>query len=523
MSSSPAPAVATPPHDLEAETSVLGAILLDKIAISKIVDILTPEDFYRENAGQIYKAALSLFSEGEPLDHITLSAELEKRGILDRIGGRSHLATLQEQTPTAANIEHYARIVKGLATKRRVIGLGQKLVQLGHDELLDAREALETVGEPLRQLEAEALEAGDKRHAPMTIRISEVEREEVEWLWWQRLPLGKVVVLDGDPGLGKSTVTLDLAARVSTGSQMPDGTDSIPGGAGVVVLSAEDGLADTIRPRLEDAGADLERVATFKVSDAQGAERFPELPADIPAIERVIAEMKAKLLIIDPLMAYLGGEVNSHRDQDVRRALAPLANLAERAGVVAVVVRHLNKASGGSPIYRGGGSIGIIGAARVGLLVAKDPQDEERRILAPLKNNLSASPLSLAYKMVAGEKGTVRVEWQGSSDLTAAQLLVVASSETAGERSALEEAEAFLIERLSKGPVPSKEALEDAREFGIADRTLKRARQVLQVKANKRGMNEGWCWSLPGVDGSMAAVSINRDSEELPKLVEVQQ
>ncbi|MGH7869812.1 MAG: DnaB-like helicase N-terminal domain-containing protein, partial [Candidatus Dormibacteraceae bacterium] len=184
MSSSPAPAVATPPHDLEAETSVLGAILLDKIAISKIVDILTPEDFYRENAGQIYKAALSLFSEGEPLDHITLSAELEKRGILDRIGGRSHLATLHEQTPTAANIEHYARIVKGLATKRRVIGLGQKLVQLGHDELLDAREALETVGEPLRQLEAEALEAGDKRHAPMTIRISEVEREEVEWLWW---------------------------------------------------------------------------------------------------------------------------------------------------------------------------------------------------------------------------------------------------------------------------------------------------------------------------------------------------
>ncbi|MGH7881929.1 MAG: AAA family ATPase, partial [Candidatus Dormibacteraceae bacterium] len=237
------------------------------------------------------------------------------------------------------------------------------------------------------------------------------------------------------------------------------------------------------------------------------AERFPELPGDIPAIERVIVEMKAKLLIIDPLMAYLGGEVNSHRDQDVRRALAPLANLAERTGVVAVVVRHLNKASGGSPIYRGGGSIGIIGAARVGLLVAKDPQDEERRILAPIKNNLSASPPSLAYKMVAGEKGTVRVEWQGASEVTAAQLLVVANGESAGERSALEEAEAFLIELLSKGPIPGKEALKEARDIGIADRTLKRARQMLNVEANKQSMSGGWCWSLPGVDGSMDFMS----------------
>ncbi|MGH7883251.1 MAG: DnaB-like helicase N-terminal domain-containing protein, partial [Candidatus Dormibacteraceae bacterium] len=264
------PAVAVPPHDLEAEASVLGAILLDGSAIAKVVEIISAEDFYRENAGQIYRAALSLHQQRNPIDHITVSAELEKRGILEKVGGRSHLALLQEQTPTAANVEHYARIVKGLATKRRVIALGQKIVQLGQDELLDAREALETVGDPLRQLETEALGSGDPKHASQTIRISEVEREEVEWLWWQRLPLGKVVVLDGDPGLGKSTLTLDLAARVSTGGQMPDGTDSILGGAGVVVLSAEDGLADTIRPRLEAAGADLERVATFKVNDEQG-------------------------------------------------------------------------------------------------------------------------------------------------------------------------------------------------------------------------------------------------------------
>ncbi|MGH7883655.1 MAG: DUF3987 domain-containing protein, partial [Candidatus Dormibacteraceae bacterium] len=143
MISSSAPAAAIPPHDLEAEDSVLGAVLLDKTAISKVVDILTPEDFYRENNGQIYKAALNLNQRGEPIDHITLSAELEKRGILERVGGRAHLALLHEQTPTAANVEHYARIVKDLATKRRLIVAGQEIVRLGHDDQLESAEVIE--------------------------------------------------------------------------------------------------------------------------------------------------------------------------------------------------------------------------------------------------------------------------------------------------------------------------------------------------------------------------------------------
>ena len=205
------------------------------------------------------------------------------------------------------------------------------------------------------------------------IRLDTVTPEHVSWLWPGRLPLGKVSLLDGDPGLGKSTVTLDIAARVSQGWAMPDGTgEGEP--AGVVIVSAEDGLADTIVPRLVAAGADLSRiVALDKVPDDEGGHPFV-IPDDMPFLERAIADAGARLVIIDPLMAFLSGSTNSHRDQDVRRALARVHDIAERAGAVLWVVRHLNKTTGGPAVYRGGGSIGIIGAARSGLLGGARPR-----------------------------------------------------------------------------------------------------------------------------------------------------
>ncbi len=131
-----------PPHDLEAETSVLGAILLDPAAVTRVLDVVTPDDFYRENNGQIYRAALTLFREGEPIDNVTLAAELEKMGVLERVGGRAHLALLQESVPTAANVEHYARIVKDKAYKRRLITAGSLVTGLGYEDSLDAEEAV---------------------------------------------------------------------------------------------------------------------------------------------------------------------------------------------------------------------------------------------------------------------------------------------------------------------------------------------------------------------------------------------
>ena len=227
--------------------------------------------------------------------------------------------------------------------------------------------------------------------------------------------------MDGDPGEGKSALATDLAARKSIGGKWPDGVECEPGG--VVVCSAEDGLADTIRPRLEAAGADLSRVLALATVTDRDGERLLSIPEDLDMIRRGIERVDAELVIVDPLMAFLSGDVNSHRDQDVRRALAPLAKLAEDTGAAVLIIRHLNKSDGGNPLYRGGGSIGIIGAARSALLVARNPEDDDRRVLAPLKANLSAPAPSLAFTLTEAANGAVRVEWKGATPLDARTLL----------------------------------------------------------------------------------------------------
>ena len=322
------------------------------------------------------------------------------------------------------------------------------------------------------------------------ILLSSVEPEEVEWLWPSRLALGKLALVDGDPGLGKSVVTLDLTARVSVGKVFPDGAECEPGG--VVLLSAEDGLRDTIRPRLDAAGADVSRIlALATVPDENGHDRLLSIPEDIPLIEKEMKRVGARLLVVDPLMAFLSGETNSHRDQDVRRALAPLASLAERTGACVVVVRHLNKASGNNPLYRGGGSIGIIGAARMAFVVGKDPQDENRRVLASTKNNLAKPPKSLMFTLEEAESGAVRVNWLGNSEISAKDLLATPQDQEHAD--ARSEAVEFLRDVLADGPVPARDIVQNAKDARIAEKTLRRTQKILGVvpyresEAGKRG------------------------------------
>jgi RecA-family ATPase len=234
---------------------------------------------------------------------------------------------------------------------------------------------------------------------PAVVALADVAPAAVRWLWRGRVPLGKLTVLDGDPGVGKSTLLLDLAARVSRGTALPDCERSdLEGPATVVLLTSEDGLADTVRPRLAAAGADLGRVVAMTgVRDGQEV----VLPREWPEVARVVARARARLLVVDPLMAYLERGVNAYRDQDARRALAPLALLADKVGVAIVVVRHLTKSGGANALYRGGGSIGIIGTARSGLLAAADPEDPagERRVLAVTKGNLAGTVPALGYRL----------------------------------------------------------------------------------------------------------------------------
>jgi len=340
------------------------------------------------------------------------------------------------------------------------------------------------------------------------VLLSEVQPERVSWLWPGRIPRGKITLIDGDPGLGKSAATTDLAARVTAGAKWPDGTPCERGG--VVILSAEDGLADTIRPRFDAAGGDpSEAVAVSTVPDSEGNERQIAIPDDLAVIEAAIERVGAVLVVIDPLMAFLPGDVNSHRDQDVRRALAPLARLAERAGAAIVVIRHLNKTTGGNALYRGGGSIGIVGAARSGLLIAAHPEDDGRRVMASMKSNLAAPAPSLVFGLEPAENGAVRVDWKGESTLDASALLSAPTDPE--ERSVLQEAKDLLRETLSEGPVPAAEVKQEARSADISERTLKSAKRELGVltsregEAGKRGGGQ-WVWALPAGPVSIKGV-----------------
>jgi hypothetical protein len=333
--------------------------------------------------------------------------------------------------------------------------------------------------------------------------LSSVEPEEVSWLWPSWLALGKLALVDGDPGLGKSAMTLDLAARVSAGKAFPDGTECEP--SGVVLLSAEDGLADTIRPRLDAARADTSKIlALATVPDENGHDRLLSIPEDISIIEKGIRRVGARLVVVDPLMAFLSGDTNSHRDQDVRRALAPLAGLAERTGAAVLVVRHLNKAQVSNPLSRGGGSIGIIGAARMAFVVGRDPQDENRRVLASTKNNLAMPPASLIFGLEEVESGSVRVDWLGQSEVSAKDLLATPQDhERSDDRG---EAVEFLEEVLADGPVPAGQVREEAEDTGISIRTLERVKKKMGVSSyrenatgEKRGKGQ-WYWKLPVID-----------------------
>jgi len=339
---------------------------------------------------------------------------------------------------------------------------------------------------------------------PVSVCLGDVEPEQVSWLWQGYIPLGKVTVLDSDPGEGKSTVGVDVAARVTSGALMPDATPSdLAGPADVIILSAEDGASDTIRPRADAAGADVERIhllSDVDVRDEDGSQRRVPwlLPRDLDVLRQLIERTKAKLVIVDPLSAYLDGKVDSYRDQDVRGALRPLADLAEALAVAILIVRHLNKAGGTNAVYRGGGSIGIIGAARSGLLIGKDPDDDTGRVrvLVRSKGNLSAQPPALRYELVPAEgHGCARVLWLGVSPHTAATIL--AEPVAAADRTEREEAREIMSTMLAPAPAAAKTVLAACRDAGISERTARTAKDDLGVKSIKT-QGGGWAWTLPG-------------------------
>ncbi len=361
------------------------------------------------------------------------------------------------------------------------------------------------------------LEASRAEGAPVIVRLSDVAPELVVWLWPGRIALGKLTLIAGDPGLGKSFLTLDLAARVSRGLAWPDapGVPTTPGG--VVLLNAEDGVADTIRPRLDAAGADVSRIYVLQAVNSverHGREsvRAFDLSRDLAGLEQAIQSAGGcRLVVIDPVTAYLGG-VDSHKNAEVRGLLAPLGDLAARHRVAIVAVTHLNKSGGSAAIYRATGSLAFSAAPRAAWLVSKDRADPRRRLFLTMKNNIAPEAGGLAYRIEAKD-ACAAVAWElGAVNLSADDALASDGTD-GGERTECEEAAAWLRDLLAKGPRPASDVVREAREAGISIATLRRAKTASGVRSLRAAFGGGWDWALPAHDeGEQPPKALTQDA-----------
>jgi AAA domain len=328
----------------------------------------------------------------------------------------------------------------------------------------------------------------------LVLRLRDCQPEPVEWLWPGYVPAGKLTVIDGDPSRGKSLMTLDLAARLSTGRPWPDGqAAAVP--AGVVLVGSEDGLRDTVLPRLLAAGADVDRFHVF-AGRAGMRQRLPVFPEDTDLLQETIQENQARLAILDPFTAFLSAGACSLNDQIIRQALTPLAQVAHDTRAAIALVRHLNKGGRGQEaLYRGRGSIAVVGAARAALLVGRSPYDPQHRILACTKTNLSVTPPSLGFEIHTHEQGQAVIRWTGAVELSADDLVLAPAEYGA----MLRRAKAFLEEVLGNGPLRRTEIDEKARAAGVSERTLKRAKADLGVVSQEQSTDDHkcWYWSLP--------------------------
>lgn len=324
---------------------------------------------------------------------------------------------------------------------------------------------------------------------------AEIEPQPVRWLWKGWLALGKLHLLAGAPGQGKTTIALSLAARVSAGGVWPDGTQCEPGN--VLIWSGEDDPGDTLLPRLIAAGADRSRIYFIAASRVNGEIQAFDPARDIPDLALQAAQIGGvRLMIVDPIVSVVTGD--SHKNAETRRALQPIANFAAISDGAVLGITHFNKNSqGGDPTQRIVGSVAFTAVARVVMIAAKQPDASDRggRLLVRSKSNIGPDGGGFAYSIREVEAlpniNATRVEWLEAVEGTAGDLLALASPHD----SAVSKAAAFLRQTLADSPLSSESLKEEAAGRGISWRSLERAKEMVGAYS-KRGDEGKWYWAL---------------------------
>jgi putative DNA primase/helicase len=331
------------------------------------------------------------------------------------------------------------------------------------------------------------------------IKASDVTQKVVQWLWLNRIARGKLTLIAGDPGLGKSQIGIDLIARLTTGAAWPDGSTAPVGSC--IVLASEDAADDTICPRLELAGANLEKVRIVQSVIEKGEQRGFSLQRDLDALTVTAKEIGDVIFIsIDPITAYLGTDVDSHRTADVRSVLVRLEHFASEHNIAAFAITHPPKAAQSKAINSFTGSLAFVASARLAF-VAVEEAETDRHLMLAVKNNLGPKADGLGYRLAQGATPagiiTSRVVWDSAPVTVTANEAIHAAAEQNRKGEARREAEAFLEAYLEAGPMPQEKVAGAAKANGISERTLRRAREGLKIIVEKAGYEGGWVWRLP--------------------------
>lgn len=333
--------------------------------------------------------------------------------------------------------------------------------------------------------------------------MSSVEERELEWIWPQRLAKGMITVLDGPGGVGKSQVTLDTISRITTGAEWPDYYAEAPGvhprapEGTILLIQEEDPLAQIVMPRLRRLGANLDRVRMgTDIRNAAGVTRQIELPKDIPYLVDWCRGEGHLGIFLDPLFDYVSADHSMNSDQEMRQALRGLRKGAEEVGFFVQFHRHVRKARAGAAADNGLGTVGITNLSRLNMLVGRHPDDEELFVIAPSKQNFTAPPKALVYRIVEfeeerelGQLHHTHVQWTGVSDLTAEDLVQHITNE---ERTLAREIAEMVVDMVQAGMDDYKQLQKIAQERGISDSTWHRAMKATGLPCRYDRMNKRW-------------------------------
>jgi putative DNA primase/helicase len=341
------------------------------------------------------------------------------------------------------------------------------------------------------------------------VRASEVTPKPIQWLWPGYIPQGKITLFAGRPKTAKSAMAVDITARVSRGLPMPYADKSSAKLGRVIICMAEDDPEDMIVPRLIAAGADLDMIDIFRFARTPHGERGLDIARDIAALEQMCRHSEVVLIVIDPVMSFIGADTDTNSDSGVRYALWPIKSLAERLGVAVIFNSHQRKGSGDDLQAAAMGSTAFTGVPRATFAICHDPRDRDRKLMISTGMNVGAEPRTLGYSVRTSDAvdafGAPFVAWdKDPHDLDERgyrQLIREQAARDAG--SELTKATDFLDEALASGPVSSKSLVELAVGQGISERTLDRARKERGCVRKKQ--DDGWWVGLPGAFDSLPA------------------